>query len=157
MFKIGAETLTLDLKNHIFKRFTDHSISQVGTDMKNPSVSFVAREETGEFAGAIVCELFWGALYVKYLVIDEGLRGKRLGTLLLEKAEAFGRENNCGFSFLETMSFQALDFYIKNGYLLEFTRDGFYQGHSFHYLKKNLLSVVDNNDNASVSTAAMDV
>jgi ribosomal protein S18 acetylase RimI-like enzyme len=139
MFKIEPEKLTHDLKSHIFERFANHSISQVGTDMKNPSVSFVAREENGEFAGAIVCELFWGALYVKYLMIEERLRGKRLGTMLLEKAEAFGKENNCAFSFLETMSFQALDFYIKNGYLLEFTRAGFYQGHSFHYLKKTLL------------------
>ncbi|RYH22500.1 GNAT family N-acetyltransferase [archaeon] len=135
--EIIEEPFTNELKKQIYDGFTQHSISMIGHDEKNPAVCFVVREN-GKFLGTITFELFWGALHIKYIYVEEGNRGRQLGTKLLNKAEEYGRTHNCAFSFLETMSFQALDFYLKNGYDLEFTRSGFSHGSSFHYLRKEL-------------------
>ena len=81
-----------------------------------------------------------GALHVKYVYVDDAYRGQGLATRLIERAFAYGRENKCFFAFVETMSFQALGFYQKMGFQLEFTRPGYAHGTSFHYLRKDLLS-----------------
>jgi len=57
----------------------------------------------------------------------------------MEHAFTFGRENKCPFAFVETMSFQAVEFYQKIGFQLEFTRSGYAHGTSFHYLRKDFL------------------
>jgi len=56
----------------------------------------------------------------------------------MEKALHFAKENGCHFAFVETMQFQALGFYQKLGFELEFSRSGYANDGIFHYLKKNL-------------------
>ena len=56
----------------------------------------------------------------------------------MKNALKYGKENKCPFAFVETMSFQALDFYQKLGFQLEYTRTGYAHGTSFHYLRKDL-------------------
>jgi ribosomal protein S18 acetylase RimI-like enzyme len=109
----------------------------MGNDEKFDPVAFIGNDQ-GCFAGAIVVELFWGALHVKYIYVDDGYRGKRVGARLMEHALKYGRDKACSFAFVETMSFQALDFYRKMGFELEFTRFGYKHGASFHYLRKLL-------------------
>lgn len=108
-----------------------------GYDEKFESLTFVA-EDKDTFAGAIVVEQFLGALHIKYVYVDENNRSKGVGRRLMEYAVAFGCENKCPFAFVETMSFQALGFYQKMGFQLEFTRTGYKHGTSFHYLRKDL-------------------
>jgi hypothetical protein len=55
----------------------------------------------------------------------------------MKQALQYGRKNNCPFAFVETMSFQAKDFYQKLGFKIEFTRTGFAHGTSFHYMKRD--------------------
>ena len=90
------------------------------------------------FIGAVVVKLFWGQMHVKYLYVDEAYRGKGIASRLMEGAISFAREQKCDFIFVETLSFQALDFYTKHGFDLEFTRPGYACHTSFHYLKKTL-------------------
>lgn len=90
------------------------------------------------FVGAVVVKLFWGQMHVKYLYVDEAYRGKGIASRLMEGAISLAREERCDFIFVETLSFQALDFYTKHGFELEFTRPGYACGASFHYLKKKL-------------------
>lgn len=134
---IKQTTLTEELKKKIYEGFSLLAIATTGYDELLDSAAFVAFD--GEiFAGAIVVQLFWGALHIKYVYVDENYRGKRLGTELLEQSIAYGKKNRCPFAFVETMSFQALEFYQKNEFELEFTRDGYSHGTSYHYLKKLL-------------------
>ncbi len=137
MIDIRQQALTDDLKKQIYEGFSLHAISIVGHDEKFESLAFVANENS-VFAGAVVVELFWGSLHVKYIYIDENYRGRGLGTRLMERAIVYACENKCPFAFVETMSFQALGFYQKIGFQLEFTRAGYAHGTSLHYLRKDL-------------------
>ena len=137
MIGVRQQCLTEDLKKQIYEGFSRHAISTIGHDEKFDPVAFIA-DDQGCFAGAIVVELFWGALHVKYIYVDDGYRGKGVGVRLMEYALKYGRDKACPFAFVETMSFQALDFYRKMGFELEFTRSGYKHGTSFHYLQKLL-------------------
>ena len=134
--EIKQEHLSVALKKQIDKGFTAHSIAATGHDEKFDPLAFIANEK-GNFAGAIVVQLFWGALHLKYVYVEDAYRGRGVATRLMEEALNYGREHKCSFAFVETMSFQALEFYQKMGFELEFTRSGYKHGTSFHYLRKD--------------------
>lgn len=142
MIEIRQQALSEDLKKQIFEGFGHHAIQMTGYDEKLEPVAFVAMEGSS-LAGAIVVERFWGSLHVKYMYVVEDYRGKGLGVRLMQQALAYGVEQKCPFAFLETMSFQALGFYQKMGFVLDFTRTGHAHGTSFHSLSKRLISQVD--------------
>ncbi len=135
---ITQNPLSLEVKNKIFQGFSEHAISQTGIDgLSEDSISFEIFDGSS-FVGAAVIQLFWGQLQIKYLVVDKNYRGQGIAQQLMNHALEFGKERGCHFAFLETMSFQALEFYQKLGFVLEFTRPGYAKDTSFHYLKKNL-------------------
>ena len=71
------------------------------------------------------------------LYVAEHARGSGLGTALMEQAFSFGKSHNHAFAFVETMSFQALEFYQKMGFFLEYTRTEYAHNASAHYLRKD--------------------
>lgn len=137
MIEIRHQPLTPDLKKLVDDGFSQHAIVMVGHDEKFEPVAFVAIDNH-QLAGVVVGQLFWGALHVKSVFVTEFYRGKGLGTLLMNEAIAYGREHKCPFAFVETMSFQAIEFYQKIGFKLEFTRSGYKHKTAFHYLRKDL-------------------
>lgn len=135
---IVQQPLTEELKTKIYKDFAQHSIAMTGSSGKKEAVSFLAME-ADQVIGVITVENFWGALHIKYLIVDENHRGKKIGSLLMQRAIDFGKEQNCPFAFVETMSFQAKGFYEKMGFTLDFTRQGYMANTSIHYLQKQLI------------------
>lgn len=138
-FKICVEALTPELKMRIFQGFSKHALEMTGMDGKQESIAFTATDAEGGFAGNLTAEIFWGALHIKYLFVEEAYRGQGLARILMEYALQYAREQRCPFAFVETMSFQAPDFYQKMGFSLEYTRHGYAGGASFHYLRKDLI------------------
>jgi ribosomal protein S18 acetylase RimI-like enzyme len=136
---IKEQILTEELKKQIYDGFSRHAIEMTGYDEKLDSIAFVAMDKDS-FAGAIVVELFWGALHIKYLYVADSYRNQKIGARLLQRAVDYGLEHNYTFAFVETMSFQALEFYQKMGFKLDFTRSGYSHGTSFHYLSMGLSS-----------------
>jgi ribosomal protein S18 acetylase RimI-like enzyme len=135
MISITQQPLTQDIKKRVDEGFFRHAIATTGSDDKHEPVSFVAMD--GDvFVGAVVVKIFWGALHVKHVYVDEEYRGKGVGTSLMNHAIEYGQRNNCPFAFVETL--QASGFYQKIGFQIEFTRHGYSNGTSFHYLRKDL-------------------
>jgi GNAT superfamily N-acetyltransferase len=75
--------------------------------------------------------------------LSEEIRGQGVGSELLARAEKEGLERGCQHSFLDTTSFQALPFYLKQGYQLYAQLDDFPPGHSRYFLKKKITSTQD--------------
>lgn len=50
------------------------------------------------------------------------------------------KTRECHFAFVETMSFQALEFYQKMGFKQDFVRTGYAHNTSFHYLSRKLIT-----------------
>ena len=137
MIEIKQQPLSESLKKWIYDGFSRHSMKKMGHDEKSDPIAFIANDKDHP-VGAIVVEIFWGALHIKYLYVEEQYRGQKLASKLMKKALDYGIANKSPFAFVETMSFQAIGFYQKMGFELEFTRSGYNHETSFHYLRKNL-------------------
>ena len=57
----------------------------------------------------------------------------------MEHAFKYGRQEGCRFTFVETMSFQAPEFYEKIGFKIELKRNGYDANTSFYYLIKIII------------------
>ena len=98
----------------------------------------LAKDEAGTVVGGIRAVAFWDWLNIEVIWVDEQAREGGVGRQLLEKAEAFAIKNDIYFATLETTSFQAREFYEKQGYELFGELDDFPKGHKMYYMKKVL-------------------
>lgn len=137
-YNIIETNLTPLVKERIYKGFKEHSISQVGYDGLDAEPISFEIWQGNELIGACVIQLFWGQLHIKYLYVDKSYRNKGIGKELMEKAFSYGKSKGCNFAFVETLSFQAPDFYQKLGFEIELERIGYSSGTSFCYLRKDL-------------------
>lgn len=138
IFQINQNKLTEEVKKKIFKGFSQQALESTGIDgLSEEPISFEIYDET-LLVGAIVVQPFWGQLHIKYLFVEKDYREQGIARMLMNHALEFGRKRECHFAFVETMSFQAPEFYKKMGFTIEFSRAGYAENTSFHYLKKPL-------------------
>lgn len=116
--------------------------------------AFFIKNETDQIKGGCSGYIFYGCLYIDLLWVDKLLRGKNYGTRLMENAEELAIENNCHFIVVNTMDFEALDFYKKLGFYVEFERIGFDHNSIFYFLRKNIDLKGRNNKNATSNTTS---
>ena len=134
--KILKDKLTDEMKKTIYDGFKEYAVEQCGTsDIKDP-ISFHILGPNKELVSAIVCQLFWGALHIKYVWTHKKHRNKGYASKLMSEAFDFAKKHKCPFAYVETLSFQAPDFYKKFGFKLDFKRDGYKHKVSFYYMKK---------------------
>lgn len=137
---IRQNKLTDEIKRKIFSGLGEQAIKAIGIDgLSEDPISFEIFKDS-EFIGAIVVQPFWGQLHIKYLFVEEQYRGQGIARQLMNHALEFGKKRGSHFAFVETMSFQAPEFYQKMGFMIEFSRSGYAQNTTFHYLKKSLNS-----------------
>ncbi len=80
------------------------------------NLTYFVKGDAGEILAGVHGNTDWGWLYISALWVDESLRGTGLGSALMAKAEALAIERGCTQAYLQTMSYQAPDFYAKLGY-----------------------------------------
>lgn len=114
----------------------EYNASFAENDLK--SLCVFARKESGEIIGGLTGRTHWQCLDIAYLWVDERHRGRGFASRIMDAAESEAFSRGCRRAFLDTLSFQALNFYQKRGYT-EFGRlSGFSGKHDRHYLWKRL-------------------
>lgn len=101
-------------------------------------VAVVARDGRGQIVGGVYGELCWDWLYIRTMWVAGKHRGQGIGSRLLAEIEAGALSTGIGRAHLETTDFQALSFYVKNGYVVFGELEGKPAGHTWYYLKKEL-------------------
>lgn len=96
------------------------------------------KNETQHILGGAKGAIFYGNLYVDALWINDKIRNQGWGSKLMQEAEKIGKECGCTFATVNTMDWEALPFYQKLGYIIEFTREGFENDSKMFMLRKNL-------------------
>ena len=94
------------------KQFNNDS---VGEDNHTP-LNIVEYDENGNTIGGITGGTYWGWMYVDILWVHENHRHKGIGSKLLLAAEKEAICRGCHHVHLDTMSWQAPEFYKKHGY-----------------------------------------
>ncbi|QQZ59589.1 GNAT family N-acetyltransferase [Paenibacillus sonchi] len=95
------------------------------------------KDVDGNIYGGLVGEICWNWLEVQYLFVDDAYRKFGYGKNLLSEAEKIAKEKKCDFIKLDTLSFQALDFYLKQGFEVFGTIHNAGR-HTHYYLKKEI-------------------
>lgn len=106
-------------------------------DPNMTTVDVFARDDHGRVIGGLVGWIKWRWLYVSKLWLPDSLRGTGTGTKLMQTAEEHAWKEGCLGAYLDTFEYQALPFYLKLGYELFGTLEGFPPGYKQYYLKKN--------------------
>jgi GNAT superfamily N-acetyltransferase len=96
------------------------------------------KDDEGNVRGGILSEICWNWLEIHTFILDEDIRKSGFGTKLLVEIEKIALEKECDFIKVDTLSFQALDFYQKNGYQVFGSLDNVGRNYKHYYLKKDL-------------------
>jgi GNAT superfamily N-acetyltransferase len=93
-------------------------------------------DEAGELVGGLAAVTYWGWLVIRLLILDEAQRGKGLGQRLLHLAHQEAQARGCTQVQTLTYDFQALPFYLKQGYRIVGQLDDYPPGHTYYWLRK---------------------
>ena len=89
--------------------------SRVGDDGHTP-LNLVEYGTDGKVIAGILGGTYWGWMHVDILWVHEDHRNKGIGSKLLFEAEMEAVLRGCHHVHLDTMSWQAPEFYKKHGY-----------------------------------------
>ena len=116
---------------------TDFNTQKAGHDNNN-NLCFVLQSTDGNIVGGIIGATYWDWFYINLMWIQEEYRSKGFGHQLLNQAEEEAKRRGAKFAHLDTFSFQAPEFYKKYGYQVFGELEGFPEGHTRYFLKKDL-------------------
>ncbi len=118
-------------------RLYDFNVATTGID-DGRYLAIYVRDENGGILAGLYGHTWGGCCEIKQLWVSDALRGQRLGTVLMQKAEAEARRRGCGQILLTTHSFQAPEFYRKLGFQLLATMDEYPRGYQQLLFRKSL-------------------
>lgn len=114
---------------------------QKSPSSQNPpydTINLIINDANGNIIGGLLGKMSRFCYYIEILWVDDKYRGHGYGKKLLVKAEEIVKAKGCKLITLDTFSFQAPDFYQKNGFQVFGVLDGFPEGICRYYLKRNL-------------------
>ena len=94
---------------------TQFNNAHVGKDGHTP-LNIVEYDDDGNIIAGILGGTYWGWMYVDILWVREDHRRRGIGSRLLAEAEGEAARRGCHHVHLDTMSWQAPEFYQKLGY-----------------------------------------
>ena len=100
-------------------------------------LNIVEYDENQNVIAGILGGTYWGWLHIDILWVDEKFRRKKIGSQLLIAAENEAKKRGCHSVHVDTMSWQAPEFYRKHGYELISELDNIPNGYKkFHFIKR---------------------
>jgi ribosomal protein S18 acetylase RimI-like enzyme len=100
---------------------------------------FFIKDKKDQELGGIISYIFYGSVKISLFWITDKLRHRGYGTELMKKTIEYGLQNGCRFISVETMDWEALVFYKKLGFKLDFERRGYLNDSVFYYLSKSIV------------------
>lgn len=116
---------------------TEYNTQMVGED-HGQNMCFVLKNSDGVVVAGVIGATYWDWLYVNLMWVQENLRSQGFGRQLLEAAEEKARKRGAKHAYLDTFSFQAPEFYQKQGYQFFGELTDFPVGHTRYFMKKTL-------------------
>jgi len=110
----------------------------LGKGMLEKTFSVFLKDESNNIHGGILAYFDSESVFVDVLWVDENSRHQGYGSKLLRAAENEACNLGCRYSTLDTWSFQAEEFYLKNGYERLGEIKNYYLHHSKIFLRKKL-------------------
>ena len=121
----------------VYAELVRFNTEHTGSDDHTP-LNIVEYDTDGNIIGGILGGTYWGWLYVDILWVHENHRRSGIGSKLLAEAEKEAKSRGCHHVHLDTMSWQAPDFYKKHGYTVVGILPDIPKGNQKYLLMKEL-------------------
>lgn len=109
---------------------------KVGAD-NHELLNIVEYDENNSIIAGILGGTYWGWLHIDILWVAEKCRKQGIGSKLLKAAEEEAKKRGCHSVHLDTMSWQAPEFYKKHGYKIISELENIPAGNKkFHLIKE---------------------
>jgi GNAT superfamily N-acetyltransferase len=89
---------------------------QAGYQNSRPLAVLISEPAENQVVGGLLGRTSLGLFYIDLFFVPEGLRGRGVGGLVLNKAEEEARRRGCTAATLYTIVFQSPGFYERHGY-----------------------------------------
>ncbi|UVI32742.1 GNAT family N-acetyltransferase [Paenibacillus spongiae] len=131
---------THEESSYVRNKLIEFNARHVPDDLQNnyQEINLVMKNEQDEIVGGLNSVFCWDWIEVDILWVDESYRGRDYGTRLLKEIEEIAKDKKCTFIKLNTFSFQAPDFYKKQGYRIIGLIEDAPRGHTHYYFKKEI-------------------
>ncbi|WP_419727017.1 GNAT family N-acetyltransferase [Terrisporobacter petrolearius] len=132
-----TDKITEEDENIIFKELLGYNLARI--EDKNPrDLGIYLQDESGQKIAGLIGNTHGNWLSIKFLWVSEELRGQNIGSSILSQSEKTAKERGCKYSFVDTFSFQAPEFYRKHGYKEVFVLENYPVTGKRHYFTKTL-------------------
>ena len=105
-----------DFIEQVFKEQYEASFGPARLEKLEPQDYYLTREDEGHLIALLHAQKVLENIHIKALVVDKEHQKKGLGASLLAELEEKATEVGATSITLSTKSYQAKDFYIKQGY-----------------------------------------
>jgi GNAT superfamily N-acetyltransferase len=123
-------------------RFVEEALSAFNAARARPydtrPLHVFLRDDNGVTIGGLTGLTNWEWLYIDCFWLPDYMRGGGWGARLLRAAEDEARRRGCRHAHLYSYSFQAPGFYLKQGYTISATLEGYPPGERRELLRKDL-------------------
>ena len=104
-----------DFIEQVFKEQYEASFGSARLEELEPKDYYLTREEEGRLIALLHAQQVLGNIHIKALVVDKEHQKKGLGASLLAELEEKAEKVGVNSITLSTKSYQAKDFYVKQG------------------------------------------
>lgn len=117
-----------------------YNLNKTAGKLKEPDLEIVrvARDKDGVIIGGALGSTYLSSLELEVMWVNENYRGQNIASQLLEEIEFEAKAAGCRLAHLTTYSFQAPEFYLKQGYVVCGEVDGFPDDIKLYLLKKRM-------------------
>jgi predicted N-acetyltransferase YhbS len=131
-----AEFLHSQIRDYNNHRSSSHQAARQPGAVK--PLNLILKDETGKMVGGLSGNTCWDWLEIGDFFVPNDLRGKGIGTSLLQTAETIAVNRGAKHCFLSTFEFQARSFYEKHGYYVVGKLEGYPPGSAFYWMRKDM-------------------
>lgn len=126
-----------ELIDYLDKKIDDFNWENWEVNKRLP-LAVQMKNESGEVIAGATARSFGDWLLLDILWVSQELRGQDIGSQILKKIEQAGKNRGCVKCLLDTLNFQAMPFYEKHGYKVEWTQEGYPKTGCKYFMVKQL-------------------
>lgn len=115
---VTFEAVEIEHLRQVLEGIFDAQSEAAGIEKIDDETIAIAAIYQGKIAGGLIAKQTYESIYINLLAVDEAYREQRIGSQLMQKIEEIAIQRGMIHVTLTTKSYQALDFYQKNGYVV---------------------------------------